>query len=208
MKTRGKLSRERIVQLALSLLDSAGTEGFSMRKLAAQLEVDPMAIYYHFANKSDLLHAVMQSMMEKCEVPEPSGNWRTDIRNLCQGLRRMAKKHPGAFCIYETYDQWLPAEHRLHEAFHSTLLQAGFSRKSAVRAVRVLLIYAEAFAVDEISGWLDPADQAELAESLQSGPYPTLSSLIKEIGTVDADSEFEFGLDVLISGLESEIRET
>lgn len=205
MKSRGKLTRERIVQNALSLLDAEGKEAFSMRKLASKLSVDPMAVYYHFTNKSDLMHAVMQSMLEECEVPEPGVNWQQDVRNLCSILRQAARDHPGAFRVYETYDKWLPAEHRLHEAFLSTLRKAGFSPKSAVQAVRVLLAYTEAVAVDEISGWLDPENREVLAESLNTGSYPNLSDLIDEFTTVDPDAEFEFGLNILIGGLEKEI---
>ena len=204
MKPRGKLTQARIVGTALEMLDTEGEKAFSMRKLATALNVDPMALYHHHANKSALLHAVMQAMMEQCDVPDPSGNWQQDIRDLCQGVRRLARKHPGAFRIYETYEHWVPAEHRLHEAFHATLLSAGFSPMATVRAVRVLLAYTEAFAVDEISGWLDPADRAELAQSLTQGPYPVLTSLLDAIGTTDADADFEFGLNVLIRGLEAE----
>lgn len=202
MKARGKLTQAHIVDVAMRMLDTGGEKAFSMRKLAITLHVDPMAIYHHHANKSALLQAVMQRMMEDCDVPEPSGNWRCDLRELCHGFRRLAQKHPGTFRIYETYDTRLPAEHRLHEAFHATLLAAGFTRLKTVQAVRLLLAYTEGFAVDEISGWFDPCDPAGLAKSLDLGPYPTLISLMEVIGTTDADADFEFGLNVLIGGLE------
>lgn len=202
MNKRPKLEKDHIVKVALNMIDADGEKAFSMRKLATVLKVDPMAIYHHHKNKSALIHAVMQSMLEAFEVPEPSGTWQDDVRALCNGVRRLALRHPGAFCIYETYDPWLPAEHRLHEAFHATLIAAGFSPGIAVQSVRVLLTYTESFAVDEISGWLTIGDRAELAESLDQGSYPALVSLIDEIANSDADANFEFGLTVLIKGLE------
>ena len=102
----------------------------------------------------------------------------------------------------------MPAEHRLHEAFHATLLNAGFPGPTAVRGVRVLLAYTEAFAVDEITGWLDTfdeSDRAEFIDSLSSGDFPAMSGLIDEIGRVDPDAEFDLGLRVLIRGLEGEL---
>jgi TetR/AcrR family tetracycline transcriptional repressor len=69
------------------------------------------------------------------------------------------------------------------------------------------LAYTEAFAVDEISGWLDPDDKADLAENLNQGTYPTLIKLIDEISFPDVDADFEFGLNVMISGLEAQTPE-
>ena len=201
MPTRGKLTHDSIVQAAFSLLDDGGEKAFSMRKLATALNVDPMAIYHHHPSKSALIGAVLQAMMSECDLPEPSGNWQQDIRDLCQGLRHLAHKHPGTFRIYETFDDWLPAEHALHEAFHATLLNAGFAPQTTVRAMRLLLAYTEAFAVDEISGWFDPEDRTDLENSLKSGPYPATTSLLDEIVHSDTDAEFEFGLTVLLKGL-------
>lgn len=206
MARKGRLTRERIVAAAIALLDREGEAGFSMRKLAGELGVDPMALYHHHASRGALMHEVMQAMMADFELPAPSGDWRADLRALCGGLRRLAGRHPGAFRVYEYYERWLPAEHRVNEAFHATLLGAGFGRRTTVRAVRLLLTYTEAFAVDEISGWLapyGPEDRAELAESLAAGDFPATAGLVEEIGAVDADAEFDFGLDVLIAGLEA-----
>lgn len=206
MKKRGKLSPRGVVKRALAMLDEAGEVGFSMRKLASALNVDPMAIYYHFPNKSELLHAVMQEMMARCEIPELNGVWQKDIEDLCNSLRRLAKAHPGGFQVYETYNRWLPAEHRLHEAFHAILRKAGFSKVSTVRGARVLLSYTEAHVIDEIAGWLILEDRDELAESLEGGDYPTLASLLDEVTNNDPEADFRYGLNVIIFGLEAELR--
>lgn len=208
MTKRGKLTRERIVEVAMVLLDKGGEAGFSMRKLAAELGVDPMAIYHHHANRNALIVEVMQAFMNDCALPDPSGDWRADITALCQSLRQLAHRHPGIFRLYETYDEWLPAENRVHEAFHATLLRAGFAKPTVVRAVRLLLAFTESFAVDEISGWLDPfdaIDRTELLDMLTRDTHPTMIALIDDIGAVDADADFAFGLDVLIRGLEGEL---
>lgn len=202
---RAKLSQDKIVQSALSLIDTSGEKAFSMRKLAAALGVDPMAIYHHLANRNAVLHAVIQAMMDSFEIPPPGGTWQQDIRALCHAMRQVGLRHPGAFRIYETNEDWLPGEHRVHEAFHATLRNAGFGRKVTVQGVRLLLAFTETFVVDEISGWLDPEDQADLANSLASGPYPVLTDLVDDIVQSDADADFDFGLRVLIRGLEGEL---
>ncbi|MEO0328141.1 MAG: TetR/AcrR family transcriptional regulator [Pseudomonadota bacterium] len=206
MKNRGKLTPEQIVESALALLDEFGEADFSMRKLASLLNVDPMAIYYHFSNKAELLHRVMQEMMMQCEIPVLCNDWQKDILNLCNSLRKLAKSHPGSFQVYETYNHWLPAEHRLHEAFHLVLLKAGFSKVSTVRGAGVLLAYTEAHVIDEIAGWLVPRDRDELQVSLEAGEYPTLVSLVKEITSNDPEADFRFGLNLIIAGLETELK--
>ena len=208
MGRRARLSPEKIVDAALALLDREGESGFSMRKLAGEMGVDPMAIYHHHAGRDALMHAVLQAFMRDFEMPGPSGDWRADIRALCQALRRLARRHPGAFRVYELYERWIPAEHGVHEAFHRTLLEAGFPGPTVVRAVRLLLTYTEAFAVDEITGWIEPMDEeerAELAASLTHEDHPGMSGLIDQIATPDTDADFAFGLDVLIRGLEAEL---
>ena len=126
-------------------------------------------------------------------------------------MRRLAKRHPGIFRLYETYDDWLPAENRVHEAFHAILLNAGFDRLTVVRGVRLLLTFTESFAVDEIAGWHDPfdaSDRAELMDMLSPDTHPTMIALIDEIGAVEADEDFAFGLNVLVRGLDEELRQS
>lgn len=202
MSGRVKLDKGEIVETARAMINAHGGGGFSMRKLAAALNVDPMAIYHHHANKAALMHAVIQSMLEQLNLPEPSGEWQRDVRAVCSALRVVALRNPGVFVIYETYDEWLPGEHRLHEAFHAPLLQAGFSPRLAVQSVRVFLTYVEAFAYDEIEDWLAIGSQDELLDSLKQGDFPAMQSLIDELACADADENFEFGLTVLIEGVE------
>ncbi len=94
----------------------------------------------------------------------------------------------------------------MHEAFYATLLNAGFSRRSTVQATRMFLAYTEVFAVDEINGWLDPEDRSTLEASLAHGVYPLSTDLIDEIVGLDADADFEFGLNVLLNGLEADLK--
>lgn len=187
------------------MIAEAGLSAFSMRKLAARLGVDPMAIYHHHKNKDALIHAVLDDTMARCDIPNPSGVWQQDIRDLCQALREVAQNHPGVFQIYETYEDWLVAEHRLHEAYYAVLHTAGFPPQTIIRAVRLLLAYTEAFAVDEIAGWLDQDNEASYLEGLEESDYPTLIAIRNNTEPVDFDVDFAFGLNVIIRGLEGEL---
>ena len=207
MAQRGSLSPERIVGAAMALLDREDEKGFSMRRLAATLGADPMALYHHISNRKALMQAVLTRLMQDCALPEPVGDWRTRVRALCHGLRDLAHRHPGCFEVYESFEDWVPAEHRINEAFYSALQDGGFGRLETVRAMRLLFAYAETFAVEEITGWLAPMNAKEkkaLASSLRGGGFPISEALMAESATVDPDAEFEFGLEVLLRGLEGE----
>ena len=189
----------------MALLDRAGEAGFSMRKLASELGVDPMALYHHHANRRALMQEVMKALMLECDVSGGSGDWRANVRALCHGLRALAHRHPGSFRAYVVFEDWVPAEHHLHEALYGALLGAGLEARDAVRAVRLLLSYTESFAVDEITGWLDPLTPDErraLEASLADGAFPAIAGLVDPIATPDAEADFAFGLDVLLRGLE------
>ena len=203
MPKRNKLSADRIVSAAMAMIDAEGEKAFSMRKLAATMNVDPMAIYHHHANKSALIDAVMQAMMGDFTPPEPTGDWRCDLRGLCYELLALARRHPGTFRIYETYESDVPNEHRMQEAFYNALLAGGFSQRMTVQATRLLVTYTEGFAVDEFVGWLAPDDRAELEESLSKGSFPTATGLIDVITSSDVEEDFAFGLNILLSGLEA-----
>lgn len=208
MAKHGKLKREQIVEVAIAILDRDGEAGFSMRKLARELGVDPMAIYHHHANRHVLIRAVIQAFLAQCRIPAPSDDWRADIGALCQSLRTLAKRHPSIFRLYETHNTWVPAESRIQEAFHAALQKAGFKNQIIVRSVRLLVNYTESFAVDEIAGWYDPfdtSDRIEFAATLSDDTHPAMMSLIDEIGAADADTDFVFGLDVIMRGMEAEL---
>ena len=146
-----KLTREQIVKAATELVEQYGDTGFSMRKLARELGVDPMAIYYHHANRNALVGEVVQAFLKSCPIPKPSGDWHVDVYAMCHSFRTLAKAHPNLFRLYETYEGWAPAETGIQEAFYASLQNAGFRDQSLVRSVRLLLNYTEAFIVDEIA---------------------------------------------------------
>jgi len=209
MKTgRGTLSRQNIAEAAMALLDREGEAGFSMRRLAAELHVDPMALYHHHKNRHALLTEVLNTLLDECHLPEPGADWKHGVAEICREMRHLAQRHPGAFRVYVYFEGWVASEQRLHEALYATLLAGGFGRRAAIRAVRLLLAYVESFAVDELTGWLAPPDEDEhkgLLAILATGAYPATAGLVDEIAGIDADDHFAYGLDVLLSGLEVDL---
>ncbi len=206
MAERPNLTPQRIVTAAIELLDREGLKNFSMRKLAAQFGVDPMAIYYHIPNRAALMRSVVDEVINKCELPEGLASWQETCRAICHAFRRLAHQHPGVIQVFDNFEDWVPGEHRLSEALHAALGSAGFNSKATVRAARLLLAYTENFCSWELTDWITPYTpemHSELADSLAQGDFPLTTKLIGEMVDIDPDAEFEFGLNVIILGLDT-----
>ena len=206
MSKKTQLNAERIVARAIELLDREGQQNFSMRKLAAEFGVDPMAIYYHIPNRAALLYQVVDRVVSECELPDEVDSWQDTCRAICAGFRRLAHRHPGVIQVFDDFEDWIPGEHRISEALHRALQAGGFDDRQTVRAARLLLAYTENFCAWELNGWIAPFTpemRSELTDSLAQGDFPLTTRLVDEIVKIDADDEFDFGLDVMLRGLEA-----
>ena len=206
MSKRKTLSAERIVAVAIDMLDREGPRNFSMRKLAGKFGVDPMAIYYHIPNRAALMYRVVDQVIGQCELPQELATWQETCKTVCAGFRQLAHRHPGVIQVFDEFEDWVPGEHRISEALHGALRSAGFDARGTVRAARLLLAYTENFCTWELGDWIAPYTpemRSELSDSLAQGEFPLTTELIEEIVDIDPDAEFEFGLEVIIRGLET-----
>ena len=87
MPDRPPLTRDLIVRAATHLLDEAGADEFSMRRLAAALGVDPMAVYRHLPGRAAILHEVLEAAVAELPLPDPGSPWQKRVRALCVAYR-------------------------------------------------------------------------------------------------------------------------
>src|SRR5713226_5430862 len=99
---RRPLTRERILQAGLRLIDQQGLESFTMRKLAQELGVDPMSLYRHFENKDALLDGVAEVLWGEVELPGGDTGWEELLRAMAISLRTLAHAHPHAYALLLT----------------------------------------------------------------------------------------------------------
>ena len=209
-RRRAKLSRERVVQAAVALADREGIESFSMRSLATNLGVVPMALYKHVTAKEDLLDSMVDVVLREVDVPTGKA-WRQALRARAISMREALLRHPWAIGLVEVGTPGLAAlEHR--EAVMACLRdKAGLSFPMALHATSLMDSYVYGFAHQEKSLTLDGT--AEVGTRLEKaalriGPdaraYPHLTEMLSEIGKsgYDFGNEFAFGLDVLLDGIE------
>jgi AcrR family transcriptional regulator len=200
---RRPLTRRRVIEEAVRFVDREGLEALTMRKLGAELGVEAMSLYNHVPNKSALLDGMVEVVLGELEVPSRGRGWEQRIREGYRAFRWLAHEHPNVFplLVYrppETMDGvWLVEE------FLRTLQEAGFDKEIALRAFRVLSSYTFGYAMAEIRGFALEPDGARLgAYGLSPGEFPRLSELKPLLEDVDHDAEFEFGLDLILAGLQ------
>jgi AcrR family transcriptional regulator len=211
---RVRLSRDRVLRAAVALADAAETEGLSMRKLAQELGVVPMALYKHVANKEELLDGMVDVVFGEVEFSGGAG-WGAAMRERAISMRQALLRHPWAVGLMESRTPG-PANLRHHNAVMACLRQeAGFSFRMAVHAYSAMDSYIYGFALQEKTlPFKTPEESAEEAErrlhavadeyASFADAYPYLFEVVVELGKsgYDYDEEFEFALDLILDGIE------
>ena len=206
---RAPLTRARVVRAAMALADETGVEALSMRKLGEAVGVEAMSLYNHVANKDDLLDGMIDVVFSEIELPG-DGDWRTAMRRRAISVRHVLSRHRWAIGLMESRTTPGPATLRAHDAVLGCLRGAGFSLELAAHAFSAIDSYVYGFALQERGLPFDTPEQtAELAqEMLAQFPADTYPHLFEfTAGHVmrpgyDYAEEFEFGLDLILDGLE------
>jgi AcrR family transcriptional regulator len=207
---RQRLSRERVLRAAIAHADAGGLEALTMRQLAEELEVAPMALYRHIANKDDLIDAMVDIVFSEIGLPAGGADWKTAMRQRAIALRDVLLGHRWAIGLMEARRRPGPANLRHHDAVLGKLRAAGFDVVMAAHAYSLLDSYIYGFALTKMNLPFDTtAEVAEVAqEMLEPFPvneYPNLVEFITEHALkpgYDYGDEFEYGLDLLLDGIE------
>ena len=205
------LTRERVLHAAVVLADASGSETLSMRKLGEALGVEAMSLYNHVANKEDLLDGMIDVVFAEIDLPSGAEDWKTAMRQRALSARRVLSHHGWAIGFMESRSTPGPATLRHHDAVIGSLRDAGFSIDLAAHAFSILDSYIYGFALQERSlPFPAPERTAELAQgilaSFPADKYPHLAELTTQHVLrpgYDYANEFEFGLDLILDGLES-----
>jgi AcrR family transcriptional regulator len=207
--TRKPLSTARVLQAAVALADEAGLEAFSMRGLAQELAVVPMALYKHVANKEELLDGMVDIVFSEIELPSEDLDWRSAMRRRAVSTREALKRHSWAIGMMESRHPG-PANLRNHNAVMGCLRNAGFPFEMAVHAYSLQDAYIYGFALqDRDLAFETPSSAGEAAQrraqtigALEDYPYLVeIATKLPESG-YDSTAEFAWGLDLLLDGLD------
>ena len=208
-RARAPLSRERVMRAAIALADSSGIESLSMRKLGQDLGVEAMSLYNHVANKDDILDGIVDFVFGEIALPSGKAEWKPAMRKRAISAHDALLRHPWAPSLMQSRTRPGPATLRHHDSVLGSLRKAGFTLVMAAHAVSAIDGYVYGFALQQINLPLQSREQvAEVGESIlrQLGSeYPYLAEMITEHAMkpgYDYAKEFEFGLDLILDGLE------
>ena len=197
---REPLSRERVVEAALAVIDRAGIQGCSMRAVAGELGVEAMSLYHHVpGGKDEMLDGVVAMVQtEFVDALDAVDDWRQGMGDFSRAYRAALTRHPNVVALIAArpsvaYRSSTVLVGNLFDAMED----AGFNREDALRAVRVVSRWTIGFTLGEASAVEDGASAAEFDE-------PLLVEVFTDIARGEADV-FEFGLEALLDGLEARL---
>jgi AcrR family transcriptional regulator len=207
-RDRAPLSRERVLRGAMAVADSGGIGSLTIRSLAQELDVKPMAVYHHVVNKDEILDGIVDLVFSEIDIPSPDGDWRLEMRRRANSARHALRRHPWAIGLMESRSSPGPATLRHHDATIATLRAAGFSVEMTAHAYALLDSYVYGFALQEAAlPFKGPQTAADVTEPVtQQFPdeYPHLVEMATKYVLrpgYDFGNEFEFGLGVILDAL-------
>lgn len=193
------LSRDRLIDAGLDLIDRLGPQGLTMRALAQDLEVTPTAIYYYFEGREALLEAIVEQVASTIvEESKASGAWQDQIRALLTMMVEHAAAHPSTIAWVITEYARRPPVLRIHERILSILHSAGFLPGEAVRIKGTLLRYCTGHLMLGIA-----ASELDWREVPREA-YDTYRAVRSQVRGVDPGEMFHLGIDILLVGLASQ----
>jgi AcrR family transcriptional regulator len=191
-----ELSHARIRTVALELIDRAGLEAFSTRKLGEALGCEAMALYWYYPSKDALLDAVVEQLMTNVGFALPRGDepWVLALRRVAHAYRRIAQDHPRAFPLLATRRFASEGTYAFLEELFAFARRQGVPDRTAARFYRLVSSYCNGFALNELA-------QRREAPGPDPDRFPHVAAVSAYLAPAHLDDLFEFGLDTLLGAL-------
>ena len=208
---KGRLTPERVLAGAMDLADRIGIEPFTIRKLAAELDVNPMTISHHVDGKEAILDGIVDLVFAEIDLPPLDTDWKSAIRQRCVSARAVLARHPWAPPLMESRTSPGMATLRHHDAVLGCFRRGGLSWQMTAHAYAIVDSYLYGFALEEANLPLNGEEGfGELAtamlDALPVDEFPNLAEFTAKHVAQPGYSfgvSFEFGLDLLLDGLEA-----
>jgi AcrR family transcriptional regulator len=220
------LSRDEIVRTAIAVADAEGPEAISMRRIARELRAGPMSLYWYVGSKEELLNLMLETLEVEVEAPEPTGDWRSDLRVFANQMRAVMNRHPWALEFIGSRPPAGPNDARNLERLLGILAGLDLDARPTMDLLGAIATYVVGAVIregQEIRGQRvqEQAEAAMTSEELDaereryrdwflaSGQYPQIARLMESGIDPDdpatRDERFEFGLDVLLDGIAAQV---
>ena len=210
-RTRRPLTRERIIEAAVKIIDRDGLDALSMRQLGATLGVEAMSLYNYFPTKQALLKAISATLVVSVVTPSEDVPWQQWLREAAAAHRALFVKHINALPIFTPHLSSEPAFYNDAEKLLRVLTKNGIPAHIALSTLRALnaavigFAIAEAAALDDTTRPDFAGREAFVRDILED--HPLLRSIIEGVEYAAADEAFAFGIDLIVRGLEAYLAE-
>jgi AcrR family transcriptional regulator len=216
--TRGRLSRQRVLEVALDYADRNGLEALSMHKLGAELGVKAMSLYNHVANKDDLLNGIADLLWSQVTPPpQEADSWQQVVRTLAASLRDVIQRHPNAAHLLASTQALSEHSLLLADAYRAVLTETGLPDECAVAFLRTVISYALGQSLAELTwaratGDGADADDPTRIRRISDMLPPQASGDLVRIATwfcaeCDMAQQFDLGINLMIRGLDTVLAE-
>lgn len=204
---RKKLNRDLILTAALRLADDEGIDAVSMRRLGQALSVEAMSLYKHVTGKEDILDGIADLVMLEVPVPARDLPWRAALTRSAAAMHEALLRHPWSGAVIESRRSPGPARLAYLDAIVSILQSAGFTLPDVGRAFLAVDSHVYGFTLQVLAMPFDlrdvPDEARTLADDTFGDTYPGLRAMAElAMSEPGVPIEFEFGLDLILDGLE------
>ncbi len=179
-----------------------------MRRLGAELGVEAMSLYNHVPNKAALLDGMVEVLINEVDLPDDITDWQACIREMARSYRRVATAHPNLVPLVATRPFNTIASLRPVEVGFEIFRVAGFDPENALHAFRTLAGFVTGYTLAETGALFgEVAGDGQLTpDDLPTEEFPRIREVGPHLAAADHDAEFDFGIDVLITGLEEKLK--
>lgn len=207
-----RLQRDQIIQTAIRLLDKAGLDALTMRRLGEELSVQAATLYWHVKNKQELLDAMAEEMLAGCVASPPVGaGWEEQVLELAERLRAALLAHRDGARVFAGTFVVEQNMLRFSEMVVGTLMRGGFPPRSGAWGSWTLVYYVIGFTLEEQALSALPeagrgkGDVAQLRAALEGPGFPHLREAFPYLVDADLDARFRYGLQRIVRGLAAEL---
>jgi len=212
------LNRDQIIRAAITIADTEGAQGITMRRIAGELGAAAMSLYRHVFSKEDLLDLMLDHMFGEIALPDqPSGDWRADLHTLAYATRNVFRRHPWLIPLLTSRPNIGPNYLRWFEFSLAAVANLGFDIMTMTQIVSMLGGYVTAVVGYEVAEeehnrrtGLTEDDKRMFATPyvqriIASGHYPNFARFFSAGMTLDPEQGFAFGLGCLLDGLAARV---
>lgn len=202
-KLRGAVGREDILETAFAFYAEAGEAGFSVRKVAGKVGVDPMTVLHHFGSKNGLMRQIADRALQSVVVPPATSDWAQDLRSVAHAYRELAHRHPRIFHLHFRYHATGPVDHESSEVVYQAMRRAGLDDDDVAELGLAFYAFVLGFLLAETEGLVAPigdSDERELT-GLDSSRFPVTRALIPAFKALNPDRAYQRSIDTLIAGI-------